>query len=79
MKQSTRKFIIVMLGVILFCLPFALSAQPLPGCSPDDCPIDDPFCCVPIDGGLSLLIAAGVGLGAKKAYDRRKAAIRNEE
>lgn len=36
-----------------------------PGCDPLD-----PAC--PIDGGLSLLIAAGVGLGAKKAYDSRK-------
>lgn len=29
---------------------------------------------VPIDGGLSLLLAAGAGLGAKKAWDVRKAA-----
>ena len=28
---------------------------------------------VPIDGGLSFLLAAGVGYGAKKAYDARKA------
>lgn len=27
---------------------------------------------VPIDGGLSLLLAAGVGLGAKKAWDLRQ-------
>ena len=27
---------------------------------------------IPIDGGLSLLIAAGVAYGAKKAYDKRK-------
>jgi hypothetical protein len=26
---------------------------------------------VPIDGGLSLLVAAGVGYGAKKAKERR--------
>jgi hypothetical protein len=45
-----------------------------PGCPPD-CP-GSPQCpprCVPIDGGLSLLIAAGVGIAAKKAYDKRKA------
>ena len=35
-----------------------------PGCDPLD-----PLC--PIDGGLSLLIAAGIGLGAKKALDAR--------
>lgn len=28
---------------------------------------------VPIDGGLSFLLAAGVGYGAKKVYDARKA------
>jgi hypothetical protein len=27
---------------------------------------------VPIDGGLSLLLAAGAGLGAKKAWDMRQ-------
>jgi len=27
---------------------------------------------VPIDGGLTLLIAAGIGYAAKKGYDRHK-------
>lgn len=36
------------------------------GCDPTD--IDD----VPIDGGASVLIAAGVAYGLKKAYDKRK-------
>ncbi|MBS1743319.1 MAG: hypothetical protein JST81_09815 [Bacteroidetes bacterium] len=36
-----------------------------PGCDPLD-----PAC--PIDGGLSLLIAAGIGIGAKKAYNAKK-------
>jgi hypothetical protein len=27
---------------------------------------------VPIDGGLSILLAAGVGYGAKKMYDSQK-------
>ena len=38
---------------------------PDPGCDPLD-----PLC--PIDGGLSLLIAAAIGVGAKKAYDSKK-------
>ena len=29
---------------------------------------------VPIDGGLSLLVAAGVAYGAKKGYDKSKKA-----
>ena len=39
-------------------------------------PCTDPFLeqC-PIDGGLSLLIAAGIGLGAKKAFKERKKAL----
>ena len=31
-----------------------------------------PPCSVPIDGGISLLIAAGAVLGGKKIYDFRK-------
>jgi hypothetical protein len=37
-------------------------------------PPPPPPAAVPIDGGLSLLLAAGAGLGAKKAWDARKAA-----
>lgn len=30
---------------------------------------------VPFDGGLSLLVAAGAGIAAKKRYDKKKAAV----
>lgn len=52
--------------IILICimLPTIGFAQVDPGCDPFD-----PLC--PIDGGVSLLIAAGIGLGAKKAYQER--------
>jgi hypothetical protein len=33
-------------------------------------PGDDPD--APIDGGVSLLVAAGIGYGAKKVYEARK-------
>ena len=59
--------------VAFYMLPLVSLAQE-PGC-PSDCP-GNPDCppqCVPIDGGLSLLLAAGIGIGAKKAYDRKKA------
>lgn len=36
-----------------------------PGCWP-------PPCSVPIDGGVSLLLAAGAAFGAKKIIDSRK-------
>ncbi|MBI4931932.1 MAG: hypothetical protein HY841_14315 [Bacteroidetes bacterium] len=31
-----------------------------------------PPCSIPLDGGISLLIAAGAALGGKKIFDRRK-------
>lgn len=57
--------------VILICLiqPLTGVAQVVdPGCDPLD-----PAC--PIDGGLSLLIAAGIGIGAKKAYDKKRKSV----
>ncbi len=53
----------VLLLLAMFLVPSLLHAQPGFG---DD--VDD----VPIDGGLSLLIAAGVGYGAKRMKERRK-------
>jgi hypothetical protein len=43
-------------------LPSLVHAQPV---------FDDDVNDVPIDGGLSLLIAAGVGYGAKKMRDKK--------
>lgn len=60
-----------LLFVGLLISPMKTTAQlPDAGCDPLD-----PAC--PIDGGLSLLIVAGIGIGAKKAYDQRKK--RNED
>jgi len=60
-KTSTIQLIAV---IAIMCLPTILHAQG-PGFGDDT---DD----VPIDGGLSLLVAAGVGYGAKKIRDKRK-------
>jgi FtsH-binding integral membrane protein len=53
------------IGVVLFILLTQVHAQTIsdPGSEPDPE--------VPIDGGLSLLVAAGVGYGAKKMKERR--------
>lgn len=48
--------------IALFLVPSLLHAQPGFG---DD--VDD----VPLDGGLSLLVAAGVGYGAKKLRKKK--------
>lgn len=80
MKKTMKKIAAALMMVVLFCLPYMVTAQPPnPGCDPFECPLDDPACCVPIDGGLSLLIAAGIGLGAKKAYDRKRASLKQAE
>ena len=67
MKRSFR----FLLTAALLVAPFAgvLMAQPGPGGGP---PCWPPHC-IPIDGGLSLLIGAGALLGGKKAWDLRKA------
>jgi hypothetical protein len=51
------------LALAMFLLPTLLHAQPGFG---DD--VND----VPVDGGLSLLIAAGVGYGAKKVKAKKQ-------
>lgn len=51
--------------ILLACSPYLSQAQ-----GPED-PGGDPDA-VPIDGGISLLIAAGVGYGAKKLHEAKK-------
>lgn len=59
MKHKTYIFTTALLSVFL-SMPFFLLAQD-PGGGPD----------VPIDGGLSILLAAGAAYGAKKYRDSR--------
>jgi hypothetical protein len=67
---------IIKLSLIIFIvfMPFvSIIAQPQGpggGGGPSGC--WPPGLCVPIDGGISFLIAAGLGLGAKKILDARK-------
>lgn len=42
----------------------------------DDNVTDNP---VPFDGGVSLLVAAGIGYGLKKAHDRKKSQSDHQE
>jgi len=60
-----NSLITLFLIIVLLVLPYNGNAQ-----LGDD--FVDPDAEIPIDGGLSLLIAAGVGYGAKKANDFRK-------
>ena len=61
MKKISTIQILALLAVLF--LPTLLHAQP---------GFDDEVNDVPIDGGLSLLVAAGVGYGAKKLREKRK-------
>lgn len=65
-----NRFLRFALLAVLLAAPLAgaLFAQPGPGGPPPCWPPP----CIPIDGGLSLLIGAGVLLGGKKALDARK-------
>lgn len=64
-----RKFILIfvfIIGAVSFCLGAAPPKPPQggAGCWPPPC--------VPIDGGISLLIAAGAIYGGKKLYNNKK-------
>ena len=63
MKHKTKNLIYFILSFVLFVLPSLVHAQP--GFTDDT---ND----VPLDGGLSLLLAAGVGYGVKKLRVKRR-------
>lgn len=65
----------LLLGISLMML-VELSAQPTgdPTGDPDATPVQE----VPIDGGLSLLLGAGIAYGAKRAYSNRKKTMGGE-
>lgn len=65
---KTFKYLLYIACSLVLSLFISLNANAQfddPGCDPLD-----PAC--PIDGGVSLLIAAGIGLGAKKALSQHK-------
>ncbi|MBA3664537.1 MAG: hypothetical protein H0W61_10060 [Bacteroidetes bacterium] len=53
-------------------LGFAQLLHSAPPPPPGGAPACWPPPCVPIDGGISVLIAAGAAYGAKKLYNSRK-------
>ncbi len=68
MKKMANKWkLLLVIGMIT--IPTLIIAQePFP-----DDPIDVPF-----DGGVSLLVAAGIGYGLKKVHDSKKKAEKEE-
>ena len=63
-----NKTVIIFTSVFLILISAALVSHAQP---PDPPPCDpfDPLC--PIDGGVSFLLAAGIGLGAKKIISKK--------
>ena len=64
MKQFSTRIKIFMLAMMMsLAIPMLVNAQPAP---PDGDDIDTPF-----DGGISLILAVGGIVGAKKAYNKK--------
>ena len=67
------KWIARLVVAAVLLLPLIVFGQDAPFPDSGGTPCDGPFGPVcPIDGGVSFLIAAGVALGGKKAYDLYK-------
>jgi hypothetical protein len=65
--------IVKVLIIFFFVLGFNfLTAAPPPPPGGTVGPSCWPPPCIPVDGGISVLIAAGAAYGAKKIYDSRK-------
>jgi hypothetical protein len=69
MKMKTNA--LILLGVFLLLGSVAFAAFPPPP-PPSNGPPCWPPPCIPIDGGITLLMAAGAAYGAKKLYNSRK-------
>jgi hypothetical protein len=65
MKKFSVRLKSILIVFILFIPMFLMAGGP----PMDDDVLDNE---VPFDGGLTLLIAAGIGYGLKKVHDKRK-------
>jgi hypothetical protein len=71
MKRLNLFFLYSVMFLVAYTWVLSASAHPPADPTPPD-PCTDPNEYCPIDGGVSLLIAAGIGIAAKKAHDARK-------
>ena len=70
MKKFVKYFFLCSLVVIfLICIPVSVKSDPADPADPACDPLD-PGC--PIDGGLGILLVAGIGYGIKKVKGDRK-------
>ena len=61
-------FVLVLFIMVLWSQSLLAAPGPPPSVRPPCWPPP----CIPIDGGISALIAAGAAYGAKKLYDKKK-------
>lgn len=62
-RATTTKAVLFLIALMVLPITFVLAGPRDLGGDPSG---------APIDGGISLLVAAGIGYGAKKARDARK-------
>jgi hypothetical protein len=66
--MNRRLLYTFILSITFTVLSVAAFAQAAPNSSGAFEPVTD----VPVDGGIALLVAGGIGYGVKKLYDRKK-------
>ena len=72
MRERSTKATYLFLSLFVFILFLTTFAHAAIGPGTPIEPDYDPDAAVPIDGGASLLVAAGVAYGLKKIHDKRK-------
>ena len=74
-QNSTKTYLLCILATVAMALSSQVAmAQPPPPDDPNNVGGGTGGAGVPIDGGLGILMAAGAGLGLKKAWEARKLA-----
>lgn len=72
-KMKNRNLLLLLVFLCITSITFAAAPPPPPppGCWPPPC--------IPIDGGVSILLIAGAMYGAKKSYDKFRTRKDKEE
>lgn len=70
--KTKRQLILFFALFLALGLQEALAAGGPPGPPTGPPPCWPPPCVIPLDGGIGLLLAAGIAYGGKKIYDNRK-------
>ena len=72
MKFNIKHLIAITFFLFFLNTFYAMAGGPPPPPPGGGGPPCFPPPCIPIDGGISFLVAAGIAIGAKKVHDSRK-------